>query len=105
MNIAVYRTKALAHVSASLIQLQQMHADLEDLRDRVVAPALLADSGKDIQDIPLEVHIESIRKGIERLNTGRSKAKSIETRYALSNVGMFRPPAYGILLTAIISVI
>lgn len=81
MNIAVYRTKALAHVSASLIQLQQMHADLEDLRDRVAAPALLADSGKNIQDIPLEVHIESIRKGIERLNTGRSKAKSIETRY------------------------
>lgn len=81
-----------------------MHADLEDLRDRVVAPALLADSGKDIQDIPLEVHIESIRKGIERLNTGRSNAKSIETGYVLSNVRVLRLPAYGILM-AIISVI
>lgn len=78
MNIAVYRTKALAHVSSSLIQLQQMHADLEELRDRVTAPALLADAGKDMQDIPLEVHIESIRKGVERLNNGRSKVKSIE---------------------------
>lgn len=93
MNIAIYRTKALAHVSASLIQLQQMHADLEDLRDRVTAPALLADSGKDIQDIPLEVHIESIRKGVERLNTGRNKAKSIEIEYALSSARTLQPRA------------
>lgn len=74
----MYRSKALAHVSASLIQLQQMQSDLEDLRDRVAAPALLADVGKDVQDIPLEVHIESIRKGVERLDSGRKKAKGVE---------------------------
>lgn len=85
-NIAVYRSKALAHVGASLIQLQQMQADLEDLRDRVTQPALLGDA-----DIPLEVHIESIRKGVDRLNDGRNKAKSKENEYAA-----IYPPCYSL---------
>lgn len=81
-SITAYRSKALHHVGSSLVQLQQMQTDLEDLRDRVAEPALLADAGKQVQDIPLEVHIESIRKGLERLNTGRDKVKGIENRYA-----------------------
>ncbi|CUS12068.1 unnamed protein product [Tuber aestivum] len=80
-NIATYRSRALAHVSASLIRLQQMQSDLEDLRDRVAQPAMLRDAqveGDVIGEIPLEVHVESIRKGVERLNRGRERLKGRE---------------------------
>lgn len=80
-GITDYRSKALHHVASSLIRLQQMQTDLEDLRDRVAEPGVLASTGKECQDIPLEVHIESIRKGLERLNMGRNKAKDIENEY------------------------
>jgi len=73
-NIAVYRTRAIAHVSATLIQLQQMSADLEELRERVAAPSLLSE----VQVIPLEQHIDSISRGIERLSTGRTLSKDRE---------------------------
>lgn len=72
--ISGYRARALAHVSASLIQLQQMQADLEDLRDRVAVPALLGDAEM-AGAVPLEVQVGSIRKGVERLSEGMSKAK------------------------------
>ncbi|RPB04507.1 hypothetical protein L873DRAFT_1666644 [Choiromyces venosus 120613-1] len=83
-NIATYRSRALAHVSASLIRLQQMQADLEDLRDRVAQPVMLRDAlgeGESIGEIPLEVHVESIRKGVERLNRGRERVKGKENDY------------------------
>ncbi|KAG0640912.1 hypothetical protein HOY80DRAFT_883988 [Tuber brumale] len=83
-NVATYRSKALAHVSASLIRLQQMQSDLEDLRDRVAQPAMLRDAqgeGETIGEIPLEVHVESIRKGVERLNRGRERVKGKENDY------------------------
>ncbi|PWW75053.1 hypothetical protein C7212DRAFT_205809, partial [Tuber magnatum] len=72
-NIATYRSRALAHVSASLIRLQQMQSDLEDL--------MLRDAqgeGETVGEIPLEVHVESIRKGVERLNRGRERLKGRE---------------------------
>lgn len=75
--ISGYRSRAMMHVSASLIQLQQMQADLEDLRDRVAAPALLDDAGK-TGSVPLEVQVASIRKGVERLSDGMSSAKKKE---------------------------
>jgi len=88
-NIATYRSRALAHVSASLIRLQQMQSDLEDLRDRVAQPVMLRDAqgegeagGEIPLEIPLEVHVESIRKGIERLNRGRERIRGGENEYA-----------------------
>ena len=88
-NIANYRSRALAHVSASLIRLQQMQSDLEDLRDRVAQPVMLRDAqgegegAREIPlEIPLEVHVESIRKGIERLNRGRERIRGGENEYA-----------------------
>lgn len=87
-NIATYRSRALAHVSASLIRLQQMQSDLEDLRDRVAQPVMLRDAqgegeaaGGILLEIPLEVHVESIRKGIERLNRGRERIRGGENEY------------------------
>ena len=87
-NIATYRSRALAHVSASLIRLQQMQSDLEDLRDRVAQPVMLRDAqgegdvaGGILLEIPLEVHVESIRKGIERLSRGRERIRGGENEY------------------------
>ncbi|CAZ85127.1 unnamed protein product [Tuber melanosporum] len=89
-NIATYRSRALAHVSASLIRLQQMQSDLEDLRDRVAQPAMLRDTqgeGETAGEIPLEVHVESIRKGVERLNRGRERVKGKENDYVRKILG------------------
>lgn len=74
-NISTYRKRALAHVAATLVQLQQLSQDLQELRERVSRPALLADR----TEIPLEVHILSIRKGIERLDAGRMRMKQLES--------------------------
>lgn len=57
------RKIALAHVSGTLIKLQEISSGLEDLRERVAAPELL----RDRIDIPLSVHIEHIQAGINRL--------------------------------------
>ncbi len=48
-SIRSYRNCALGHVTSTMVQLQQLSADLEDLRDRVATPLLLN------PDIPLEV--------------------------------------------------
>ncbi|KIJ62833.1 hypothetical protein HYDPIDRAFT_93681 [Hydnomerulius pinastri MD-312] len=70
-DLGDYRKKALAHVTAALQALHSMSDDLEVLRDRVAAPALL--DGK----LPLSVHIESIKNGLERLKEGRTRAREI----------------------------
>lgn len=85
-NISVYRKRALALISRSLVQLQTMQSDLEDLRDRVAEPGLLDSAGAGaeldadaaVERIPLEVHIQSIRRGVDRLNEGMSRAKGRE---------------------------
>jgi len=45
---------------------------MEELRERVAAPEITEG------EIPLEVHVKSIRSGIERLQEGRIKAKERE---------------------------
>lgn len=71
-NLGDYRKRALVHVVAALQMLQAMSEDMEDMRERVGAPELLGSS------IPVEVHIRSIRSGLERLKEGRIKAKERE---------------------------
>lgn len=82
-NVGVYRKKALAHVVASLILLQNMQSQLEELRERVVAPGLLGEEG----EVPLEVHIESIRRGVERLSEGMKRAKGRESEVVMKMLG------------------
>ena len=71
-QLGLFRKKALIHVTAALETLQAMSDDMEDLRERVATPELVGPS------IPMEVHIQSIQNGIERLHEGRSKARMIE---------------------------
>ncbi|CAE6449859.1 unnamed protein product [Rhizoctonia solani] len=76
-EIRVYRKRALAHVSSTLVQLQGLSADLDDLRQRVATPALAGEEA----GIPLEVHIGSMQKGTERLLEGRKRAREREDAY------------------------
>ncbi|KAL7269649.1 hypothetical protein RUND412_007669 [Rhizina undulata] len=73
-EISSYRKDALRHISASLIRLQQMSSDLDELRASVARPALFAASGKS-SSVPLQVHIDTISKGVERLNFGKQRAQ------------------------------
>ncbi|KAI5813080.1 hypothetical protein BZA77DRAFT_252017 [Pyronema omphalodes] len=83
-DISEKRKNALKLVGGSLIHLQTMQSNLEVLRDRVAEPGLLEDAGDEVEKIPLEVHIRSIRKGVDRLNEGLQKAKGRENEYMKS---------------------
>ncbi|KAI0106785.1 hypothetical protein F4814DRAFT_429028 [Daldinia grandis] len=67
-NSAVQRLDSLVH------DLYDIQTKLSDLRDRVAAPELLADS----TTIPLAVHIETINAGVERLEAARSRIRAEE---------------------------
>ncbi|KIW18643.1 hypothetical protein PV08_02932 [Exophiala spinifera] len=73
-QVGQYRKVAWAHVSATILKLQAMGAELEELRVRVGSAELL----RDRRDVPLSVHIESIRLGVERLEEGRERARKLE---------------------------
>jgi hypothetical protein len=76
-QVTTYRKKAFAHVSGTVLRLQAMAAGLEDLRERVGSPELL----RDRVDIPLSVHIESIQRGVERLEEQRQSARRLENHH------------------------
>ena len=73
-QVGEYRKVAWAHVSGTIIRLQAMGAELEELRERVGSAELL----KDRKEIPLSVHLESIRLGVERLERGREASRELE---------------------------
>ncbi|KDQ19132.1 hypothetical protein BOTBODRAFT_103313 [Botryobasidium botryosum FD-172 SS1] len=75
-NVSRFRKTALMRVSATILQLRQLSTDLDDLRDRVTAPSIMGEQANGEGGIPIEVHIESIRKGVERL--GEYRKRSIE---------------------------
>ena len=85
-QVATYRKSAIAYVSGTMVKLQGMGAELEELRERVGGVELLGGS----RGIPLSVHIENIELGVERLEKGRNRAKEIENdvlRKTQSTVG------------------
>ena len=71
-ELKTYRQQALTRVVAALQTLQAMSADMEDLRERVARPALTGSK------IPVEVHMKSIKIGLERLREGRVKGKELD---------------------------
>ncbi|MCJ1466627.1 hypothetical protein MMC07_005247 [Pseudocyphellaria aurata] len=73
-QVNTYRQSAIAHVSETMIKLQGMGAELEELRERVGGVELLGRS----KGVPLSVHIENIELGVERLEECRNRAKGIE---------------------------
>ncbi|MCJ1361801.1 hypothetical protein MMC16_000901 [Acarospora aff. strigata] len=77
-HVGEYRRSAWAHVSGTILKLQAMGAELEELRERVGSAELLRDTRA---DVPLAVHIENIELGVERLEAGREKARGVEKEY------------------------
>lgn len=78
-----YRQSAIAHVSGTMVKLQGMGAELEELRERVGRAELLGvNSG-----VPLSVHIENIELGVERLEKGRDRAKGVENEQLRKTLG------------------
>lgn len=74
-EVGSQRKVAWAHVSGTILKLQAMGAELEELRERVGSAELLREKA----DIPLAVHLESIRLGVERLEEGRKRAREFES--------------------------
>lgn len=64
-SIGVYRRRSMTQVSAALQTLQGMSEDMEDLRELG-------------QRIPVEVHLQSIKGGMERLQANRKRMKKHE---------------------------
>ncbi|KAL9132024.1 MAG: hypothetical protein Q9217_000152 [Psora testacea] len=69
-----YRQNAITHISDTLLKLQGMGAELEELRERVGSVDVLGGKGA----VPLTLHIENIERGVERLERGRKSAKELE---------------------------
>jgi len=69
-NVDKYRQQALAHVVITLQTLHALDADMEELRARVAAPDVAGDR------IPTEVHMKSIKAGVERLRQGQIRASA-----------------------------
>lgn len=66
------RRAAWGHVTSTILKLQAIQHSLDDLRERVAVPQIV---GTD--QVPLEVHIESINLGIERLESQRDVSRTL----------------------------
>ncbi|KKA29989.1 hypothetical protein TD95_002988 [Thielaviopsis punctulata] len=76
-NVDVQRSQAMSQLTALVVELEGMQAGLEDLRDRVAAPNI-AQMGTGTR-IPLQVHIDTINKGVERLDSKRAYMRVVES--------------------------
>ncbi|KAM5355363.1 hypothetical protein ACJ41O_002009 [Fusarium nematophilum] len=72
------RSSAVAQVSALIIELESIQAGLGDLRDRVAQPELMRNGVGGSRPIPLSVHIETIDRGVERLEDARRRIRAAE---------------------------
>ncbi|KAG8533829.1 uncharacterized protein KY384_001570 [Bacidia gigantensis] len=82
-QVNTYRQNAIAHVSGTLVKLQGMGTELEELRERVGGVELLDGQGV----VPLRMHIENIEMGVERLEKGRKSAKELENEELSESLG------------------
>ncbi|MCJ1394342.1 hypothetical protein MMC18_007220 [Xylographa bjoerkii] len=62
-KVNMYRQNASGYVSGTLLKLQGMRSELEEMREKV--------GSAELQTVPLSVHIDTIQQGVERLQIGR----------------------------------
>lgn len=79
-TVNAQRSEAVAQVSSLVYELERIQAGLGDLRDRVAEPSLVHDTvgGPGAAAIPLSVHIETIDRGVERLEDARHRIREAE---------------------------
>ena len=73
-HVNQYRRAAFDHISGTILKLQAMGSELEELRERVAGSSALDDRTR----VPLGVHIENIELGLERLEAGRDRLRKTE---------------------------
>ncbi|KAH8899387.1 hypothetical protein GQ53DRAFT_741511 [Thozetella sp. PMI_491] len=73
-EVNTQRTDAVRQVSELIVELEKIQAGLGDLRDRVAEPEL----ARGRAHVPLSVHIETINRGVERLDLARSRIRAVE---------------------------
>ena len=73
-DIGIYREDASDLVASALHALRAMQQDIEDIRDRAATPELIGRS------VPVEVHINSLSMGLQRMKDGRLQAKTLEEK-------------------------
>lgn len=80
-DVGSYRRMAWAHVNGAVIKLMAIRDNLEDLRERVAMPEVVG------AVVPLEVHIQNINLGIERLEQQRDSSRRMEQERLASITG------------------
>ncbi|KAL1304301.1 hypothetical protein AAFC00_000705 [Neodothiora populina] len=75
-DVSTYRKLATAHVAGTVVKLQAISNNLEDLRHRVGQPEAVGV----LDGLPLEMHIEHIRQGVERLEQIRIQGRERESQ-------------------------
>ena len=73
-HVNAQRSDAVKQVSELIVELEKIQAGLDNLRERVAEPELIRDK----IDVPLSVHIETIDRGVERLETARGRIREVE---------------------------
>jgi hypothetical protein len=73
-HVSAYRKKALMHVADTLLKLQLIQAELENLREGVAAPEVLGWRS----EVPLTYHLDLIERGVERLRVARGESQRVE---------------------------
>ncbi|EGS18042.1 uncharacterized protein CTHT_0060570 [Thermochaetoides thermophila DSM 1495] len=69
------RMDAVKQVTELVAELERIQAGLGDLRERVAEPGLVRQRGV---EVPLSVHIETINRGVERLEGARRRIREVE---------------------------
>jgi len=73
-HVDAQRTDAVKQVTELINDLESIQAGLGDLRERVAEPGLI----RGRVEVPLSVHIETIDRGVQRLESARSRIRAIE---------------------------
>lgn len=78
-RVDAQRSTAVMQVSALVLELEAIQAGLGDLRDRVAEPGVLRDAeSARVATLPLAIHIETIDRGVERLEAARRRIRVAE---------------------------
>jgi len=72
-NISAYRRQALKHVASTLLKLQEIEAELNNLRDAIAAPELLGWRG-----LPIQYHIDQMNRATAQLSLARGISQNTE---------------------------
>ncbi|KAK4128120.1 hypothetical protein N657DRAFT_638528 [Parathielavia appendiculata] len=73
-QVDAQRSDAVRQVTDLIGDLEKIQAGLDDLRERVATPAL----ARGRVEVPMSVHIDTINRGVERLEEARSRIRAIE---------------------------